>query len=193
MNIPPQYQSALIADFPEHVETIEAWLEDDLPGLMTFTGPCGTGKTRMLYAIALRCRESMRWDVPTLIVKVQRGAMMVMDAFNQNRTRIIDRLIDHNHQVLLDDLGAEKTTDFILQELYRLISQRELWGKPTLITTNLSLDDLKTKLDDRIASRLAGGIVLRFEGNDYRVAKKEIAVPAEHDPNAEMEDDEIKF
>ncbi len=168
--IPPQYRNAAIADFPKHVEAVEAWLASDLPGLVTLTGPCGTGKTRMLYAIAQICREPMVWDVPTLIVRVQRAMRLtVQDAFNYNETHLIDRLIAHNRRVLLDDLGAEKTTDFVLQELYRLISQRELWEKPTLITTNLSMKALAVKLDDRIASRLAGGIVLGFEGGDYRL------------------------
>ena len=170
MNIPPQYKGAVIADFPEHVEAVAEWMASDLPGLMTLTGPCGTGKTRMLYAIAQQCHDPMGWDVPTLVVKVQRAATLIPDgAYSFHERRIIDRLIAHNRRVLLDDLGAEKTTDFVLQELYRLISRRELWGKPTLFTTNLDLDTLGKKLDDRIASRLAGGIVLEFGGKDHRL------------------------
>ena len=170
MTIPPQYTAAAITDFPpKHVRKVKKWLASDLPGLMTLTGPCGTGKTRLLYAIAKICKEPMIWDVPTLIVTTQRAMRLTPDAFNQAQTHVIDRLIAHNRRVLLDDLGAEKTTDFVLQELYRLISQRELWGKPTLITTNLSMKALAVKLDDRIASRLAGGKVLPFTGKDYRI------------------------
>ena len=170
MNIPPQYRTATIEEQPKHMKAIFDWLVADLPGLMTLTGPCGTGKTRMLYAITQKSADPRMWDVPTLVVKTQRAARMVPDgAYSYHEIRRIDKLIDHNQLVALDDLGAEKTTDFVLQELYRLISQRELWGKPTLITTNLSLDTLAKKLDDRIVSRMAGGIVLEFSGADRRI------------------------
>ena len=173
ITVPPQYRDAAIADFPEHEQAVAEWLASEVPGLMTLTGPCGTGKTRMMYAIAHKCQDARLWDVPTLVVKVQRGATLIDDGvYNIHERRIIDELIAHDRRVLMDDLGAEKTTDFVLQELYRLISQRELWDKPTLFTTNLDLDTLGKKLDDRIASRLAGGIVLEFGGDDHRLERK---------------------
>ncbi len=90
MNIPPQYKNAVITEHPGHAEAIKEWMVSELPGVMTFVGPCGTGKTRMLYAIAQNCREPMLWDVPTLVVKTQRGMMLTPDAFNSNKTHIID-------------------------------------------------------------------------------------------------------
>ena len=174
MLTPPQYQKAEVSDCPRHSKAVMAWLESDLPGLITFTGPAGTGKTHMLYAIAKLCKQPRLWDIPTLCVAIQRAAVMSPDAYNWTERHQLDVLIKHTSQVLLDDLGAEKTTPFVLQELYRLISQRELWARPTLITTNLSLDQLAQKLDDRIASRLAGGRVLLFKGEDWRAKRSQL-------------------
>jgi len=172
IEIPPQYKTADLADFPEHARIVAEWLGAELPGLLTFTGAAGTGKTRMLYAIARMCPNAKIYIVPMLCAETQRAAFMRPDAYTWAESHPIDMLIRHDAPVLLDDLGAEKTTDFVLQELYRLISQRELWGKAALITTNLSLAQLAQKLDDRIASRLAGGIVLEFSGADRRIANK---------------------
>ena len=170
--IPEQYAKAELTDCPKHEKTVLQWLKADLPGMITLTGPAGTGKTRVIYAVVKLCKNARLWDIPSLVVATQHAAMMQPDAYNWAETHPIDALIKHEKQVLLDDLGAEKTTPFVLQELYRLISQRELWQKPTMISTNLSLDDLANKLDDRIASRLAGGIVLKFSGTDHRLNPK---------------------
>ncbi len=172
MNVPPQYQGASIFDFPEHSKAILDWKCNPDAGLMTLTGPAGTGKTRMLYAVSCLSVDPRHWDVPSLVRATQRAATMEPDAYNWAEAHPIDTLIKHKYVVLLDDLGAEKTTDFVLQEIYRLISQRELWGKATLFTTNLTLDDIAKKFDDRIASRLAGGIVLEFDGADRRLGLK---------------------
>ena len=167
--IPEQYAKAELTDCPKHEKTVLQWLKADLPGMITLTGPAGTGKTRVIYAVVKLCKNARLWDIPSLVVATQHAAMMQPDAYNWAETHPIDALIKHEKQVLLDDFGAEKTTAFALQELYRLIYQRELWQKPTMISTNLSLGEIAEKLDDRIASRLSGGTVLQFSGPDYRL------------------------
>lgn len=57
--------------------------------------------------------------------------------------------------LLLDDLGAAKTSEWTAELTYRLINHRYEHLRPTLITTNLPTADLRTTLGDRIASRLA--------------------------------------
>ena len=57
--------------------------------------------------------------------------------------------------LILDDLGAEKTSDFTLDRLYLIIDGRYSEERLTIITSNLSLDDIKDKIHDRLASRIS--------------------------------------
>ncbi|MFJ6382729.1 ATP-binding protein [Kitasatospora sp. NPDC092039] len=57
--------------------------------------------------------------------------------------------------LILDDLGAAKTSEFVEEQTYRLINRRYNHMRPTLITTNLPIRDLKAHLGDRVTSRLA--------------------------------------
>ncbi len=76
--------------------------------------------------------------------------------------------------LILDDLGSEFTTSFNSSVIYNIINSRTNQGKPTIISTNLSLDELDKRYDDRIISRLTGMFKpLRFIGNDIRQIKRQ--------------------
>lgn len=68
----------------------------------------------------------------------------------------------------IDDIGErQNVTDHRYQTLKRAIDERE--GNALIITTNLSIEDIAVKTDDRIASRLAGGTFVRIDGDDMRL------------------------
>ncbi|GAA1249586.1 hypothetical protein GCM10009665_45470 [Kitasatospora nipponensis] len=56
--------------------------------------------------------------------------------------------------LILDDLGAAKSSEFVEEQTYRLINRRYNHCLPTLITTNLAIGALRAYLGDRVASRL---------------------------------------
>ncbi len=57
--------------------------------------------------------------------------------------------------LLVDDLGAAKTSEWTEELTYRLVNHRYEHLLPTVFTTNLTIRDLRDALGDRIASRLA--------------------------------------
>ena len=72
--------------------------------------------------------------------------------------------------LVLDDFGAEKVSEWSLQLLYILIDRRYRELKKTIMTSNMPLDELAIRLDDRIASRIAGMCeVLKLKGKDRRL------------------------
>lgn len=73
--------------------------------------------------------------------------------------------------LVLDDLGAEKTTDWSIATLYLIIDRRHREMLPTIVTTNLTLDQIDKHLSPRIASRLASGKVTTIKGPDYRTKR----------------------
>jgi len=71
--------------------------------------------------------------------------------------------------VILDDLGLRPPTDTMYQSLFDVLEWRK--GKPLLITSNKSPEDLALLYDDRIKSRLRAGTVVNMDGPDRRAAK----------------------
>ena len=75
--------------------------------------------------------------------------------------------------VILDDLGSEFSSSFNNSVIYNIINSRSNAGMPTIVSTNLSLDELKARYDDRITSRLMGSLhPIRFIGEDIRQKKR---------------------
>jgi DNA replication protein DnaC len=72
--------------------------------------------------------------------------------------------------LVLDDLGAEKTADWVNDRLYLIVNRRYEECRPIIVTTNLGLDELTEKLGNRIVSRLCETADLwdKFPKEDYR-------------------------
>jgi len=74
--------------------------------------------------------------------------------------------------LIIDDLGCEPLLKNITVEyLFNIINLRQKRYKPTLISTNLSMDDILNRYDDRILSRLSNKMIalsISFEGIDMR-------------------------
>lgn len=69
--------------------------------------------------------------------------------------RLFYDLCNEKRCVVLDDIGSEYGTDYTRSKLYEFLSERE--GKWTVITANLSLEQIGEKMDTRIASRMIRG------------------------------------
>ena len=74
--------------------------------------------------------------------------------------------------LILDDLGTEFVNQFTVSCLYNLLNTRQNKGLSTVISTNLSPEELSKKYEDRIYSRIIGSdsTILLFEGKDRRLA-----------------------
>lgn len=74
--------------------------------------------------------------------------------------------------LIIDDLGTELNNSFITSQLYLCINERHLRKKSTVISTNLSWDNLNTNYSERIFSRIASNYrLLKIYGDDIRIKK----------------------
>ena len=74
--------------------------------------------------------------------------------------------------LIVDDLGTEMPGQFTISALYSLINDRLLEGKPMIISTNLTIDELTRRYSPQIVSRLRGSFRrVAFLGEDIRVLK----------------------
>lgn len=74
--------------------------------------------------------------------------------------------------LIIDDLGTELNNSFVNVQLYLCINERFLRNKSTIISTNLSLDNINTIYSERVFSRIASNYsLLKIVGEDIRLKK----------------------
>lgn len=75
--------------------------------------------------------------------------------------------------LIIDDLGTELTNAFVSSQLFSCLNNRHLRKKATIITTNLSLGELRDRYSDRIFSRITSNFdICKLTGRDIRMQKK---------------------
>ena len=174
-----------------------ALLEEDVQILLSgnglfLYGYAGTGKT--LYACSAvleylrRCfvfpeypRRQVKFiSTPNLLEEI-RASFNVSKAYrsddeeDEEERKTTKEILDYYSSIdllLLDDLGAEKPTEWSLQIIQILINNRYEEVLPTIITSNLGLKALSEQLDDRIASRIYEMCEIRdFGTQDHRLKR----------------------
>ena len=138
------------------------------PSLLLY-GKTGLGKTHLSLAVAGKAVESgygvIYTSAQNLFNKLEKEKFGRSDGNTEETILDCDLLI-------IDDLGAEFTTQFTVSTLYNIINSRELEGKPTIISTNLTPEQLTSTYSERIASRiLSNFVMLYFDGSDIRQIK----------------------
>lgn len=133
-------------------------------------GATGLGKTHLSLSIANVVIEKgfcvVYISVPELIRKIQ-------DEQINKKVDTTMSLILSSDLLILDDLGAENTSDWCVAAIYEIINTRQNHSLPMIINTNLSPRQLKDIYHDRLSSRMMSMKTLLFYGNDNRVALSE--------------------
>lgn len=115
---------------------------------MIFWGNPGTGKTFAAACIANALLENQRSVVMTSFVKMISEIRNYREGYDEES--IIDRL-NRVSLLIIDDLGAERSTDYALERVYNIVDSRYRAKKPMLLTTNLSLKEMQSTQDIRYA------------------------------------------
>lgn len=141
---------------------------------LLFTGNTGLGKTFISNCIANEILKSGK----TVLYQT---APIMLDAIIDYRFGKTDNFIYNNilsaDLLIIDDLGTENLNNLKFTELFNVINTRILNQNnhitKTIISTNLSLNNLYNTYDERIFSRLAGYYnICRFFGEDIRLLNR---------------------
>jgi len=179
-NLPREFRDATFDNFLDRdgsgmaVNLTKIWLHAHDDRNLYLTGGVGSGKTRLACTAARAWVED--WKERCLF-------QTTVDLFDRLRAAefrpagdeglfTLDHLVDYP-LLLLDDLGAEKPTEYTCTRLLALLERRHQAGRPTILTSNLDLNDLAQRLgDDRLSSRLADWSDLAIvRSSDYRVER----------------------
>lgn len=169
-NLSPRENMKQVKDIAIHF--IKNFDQPDEKNLL-FTGNTGLGKTFLSNCIANEILQSGK----TVLYQT---APVLLDAIVDYRFEKTDNFIYQNilnaDLLIIDDLGTENLNSIKFTELFNVINTRLLNQNhhvtKTIISTNLSLNNLFNTYDERIFSRLAGYYnICRFYGDDLRLQK----------------------
>ena len=136
-------------------------------------GATGSGKTYLLCSAANACADNGKsvtfltaFGLNSLFLDCYLGSV-------QARKLILDSLTETD-VLVIDDLGTEKNVKNVTQEyLYVVLNERLTANKQTFVSTNLELQQIRDRYDERIFSRLVDQkttLVARLEGEDKRLS-----------------------
>lgn len=144
------------------------------PFNMILYGGTGLGKTFLCNCIAKDIIEKQK----TVLYVTARDIFKIVEDLRFNKEKIIPNAdyIDDIESVdlfIIDDLGSEFSNVVATTELFNIIDTRIKNKKATIISTNLTIENLGEVYSDRILSRIVGHyMLLRFFGDDIRLKKK---------------------
>lgn len=143
---------------------------------LTLVGPKGTGKTHLAFSVAWNWLEAgktvLYYQVEVLLDALRRGYATWQRGDPQGYHHILD-FTQVVGLLILDDLGAQHETEWAESKLDQIVDYRYVHRKPLIVTTNLALDRLPERIDDRLSE----GTLVHLTGESFRRKKK--ATPKE--------------
>ena len=138
---------------------------------LLFWGNVGTGKTFLAGCIANALMEK---NIPVLMTSFPKLLNALGGLYSGEKNEYLKSLNQYR-LLIIDDLGVERDTPYVLETVYLVIDERYKSGKPFIITTNLSLEELRNPADlehgriyDRIMERC---VPVAFSGKNYRIGR----------------------
>ena len=144
------------------IESLLKWMNNPKKRTLFMWGDTGSGKTYTAFALLRYFFEhGNNWiqyiSAPDIVQlgKTEVGLMKIKEVYGEVPL------------LLVDDLGVEKAAEWELKYIFTLFDIRYNANLPTIVTSNLSLENLEKVLDKRIVSRMSGEIV-KFPDEDLR-------------------------
>ena len=161
---------------PEIVRVVRRYVEAvdgnlDAGRGLWFTGDVGTGKTTLAMLVSRAALDAGRsvaiYSLPRLLAEIRKT---FDEGAERSHLGLLERLaaVDLLH---IDDVGAERTSEWVLEQLYSIVNARYEDERAMVITTNLDHAELRGQIGERTVSRLIEicGDPLPLYGHDRRM------------------------
>ncbi len=158
------------------LEFIENFDNSDYKNLL-FSGNTGLGKTFLSNCIAnevLKLGKTVLYQTAPVLLE-----NIIDYKLNKQKTNLedINKSVLETDLLIIDDLGTETLNSMKLSELFTIINTRILNLNhkitKTIISTNLNINEIFNKYEERIGSRIAGYYdIYCFFGDDLRFKKR---------------------
>lgn len=152
-------------------EMLKAYAENFSPytNSFFFSGGTGLGKTHLALSVLNKVTQkgyNVYYNTASSIVK-----QFEKERFGRSADSL-DEELEKCDLLIIDDLGAEFATAFSEATVNELVNNAVLSGKPMIIISNLSVEELEQRYGQRVVSRLNSFEVIEFIGEDIRQLKK---------------------
>ena len=142
-------------------------------GNILFQGTTGLGKTHLSLAIAGKAIEKgygvVYGSVHSFATAIEK------ERFASGEGEDTASLLSTADLLILDDLGTEFPSPYVNASLYNIIDTRIMRNLPTIISSNLTAEDIQKRYGERLVSRLFSCFTrLVFTGKDVRIMKKKL-------------------
>lgn len=152
-------------------EMLKAYAEDFTvqSNSFFFSGGTGLGKTHLAFAVLNRLTQrgfSVYYNsAPNVIKELEK------EHFGRSTDNTEDEM-NKCDLIIIDDLGAEFSTPFARATVNEIVNNAIISGKPMIIISNFSVNELEERYGQRLVSRLNSFEVFNFVGEDIRQLKK---------------------
>ena len=170
------YQGDDLLRFKNAVETCHNFVQNfnsDYHNIFLY-GTVGTGKSFLSGCVAKELIE--KGNVVIYFSAVTLFETLAKNSFDFRAKEEFNHLLEDLYNcdfLIIDDLGTELTNSFVSTQLFSCINERHIRKHATLISTNLSLEELRDRYSDRVFSRITSNYeVCKITGPDIRMYKK---------------------
>ena len=150
---------------------VEHWPEMRRENMgLLFWGPAGTGKT---FAAACIANALVDLEVGVRMITLGEALLNLFGMSGEERIQYLEVLTTCG-LLILDDFGVERRTPYAREQVYEIVNRRYLSGRPMVVTTNLTLEELKnadrddSRINDRVLERC---VPVCFDGDSLRREK----------------------
>ena len=134
-------------------------------------GDTGVGKTFLSNCIAKELLD--RYHSVIYLSAIQMFDLLAGESFSSDKNRYFTEDILSCDLLIIDDLGTELKNSFTVSALFNCLNERLLRHRSTIISSNLSLENLQNEYSDRLFSRILGNYkILKIYGDDIRFLKR---------------------
>lgn len=136
-----------------------------------FYGATGVGKTFLTNCIAKELLD--KYYSVVYLSAIQMFDLLAEESFTKGNDNYLTDDILNCDLLIIDDLGTELKNSFTISSLFNCLNERLLRHRSTIISSNLSLEQIQNEYNDRLFSRILGNYkILKIYGEDIRFLKR---------------------
>lgn len=149
----------------------KSWGEN--PESVILIGDVGRGKTQFAFAMIREMfRRCPRKIWPRYLTSPELDSMLLEDIKSPYGDKERIKYLGSEDLLFIDDFGRETRSERIRRQYFEIINIRYTEQVPTIISTNLTLEEIATQIDKAIASRIQEWQIIEFSGPDLRKVNK---------------------
>lgn len=152
-------------------EYAKAWARN--PESVVLVGDVGRGKTQFAFAMIREMfRRSPRKIWPRYYTSPEIDSVLLKARISDDTDNALLKQLGTEDLLFIDDFGRESDSARSGRQYFELLNMRYANLLPTLISTNLTLEQIETHMNKAIASRFQEFQIIEFTGPDLRAQRK---------------------